>query len=91
MHVPIRKKITYTYFCFEVRLQKDDINWTILTVGGDRFQYDGKTSTENDGKKQSRYTSTLQYQQRMQSMQQPIYRTSTQTQNFNCPNTWKFT
>ena len=49
MHVPIGKKITYTQLCCDVRLQKDDINRTRLTVGGDRLEYNGKTSTETAG------------------------------------------
>ena len=32
-----------------MRLQKDDINRTRLTVGGDRLPYDGKASTETAG------------------------------------------
>ena len=36
-------------FCCNVRVQKDDINQTRLTVGGDRLQYDGKTSTKTTG------------------------------------------
>ena len=47
--VPIGKKVTYARFCCDVRLQKDDINRTRLTVGGDRLPYDGKTSTETAG------------------------------------------
>ena len=38
IHVPIGKKITYARFCCDVRLQKDDINRTRLTVGGDRLE-----------------------------------------------------
>ena len=49
MQVPIGKKVTYAQFCCDVRLQKDDINRTRLTVGGDRLTYDGKTSTEIAG------------------------------------------
>ena len=49
MHVSIGKIITYTQFCCDVRLQKDDINQTRLTVGGDWLEYDGKTSTETVG------------------------------------------
>ena len=45
----IGKKITYTRFCYDVLLQKDDINQTRLTVGGDRLKYNGKTSTETAG------------------------------------------
>ena len=37
--VPSGKKVTYARFCCDIRLQKDDINRTRLTVGGDRLQY----------------------------------------------------
>ena len=49
MHVPIGKEITYTRFCCDVQLQKDDINRTSLTVGGDRLKHNGKTRTEITG------------------------------------------
>ena len=49
MHVPIGKKITYARFCCDVRLQKDNINQTRLTVGGDKLEYGEKTSTETAG------------------------------------------
>ena len=49
MYVPIGKKLTYARFCCDVRLQKDDINRTKLTVGGDRLEYNGKTSAEAAG------------------------------------------
>ena len=49
MNVPIGKKITYAQSCCDVRLQKDEINQTRLTVGEDRLEYDGKTSTETAG------------------------------------------
>ena len=49
IHVPIGKKITYAHFCCDVRLQKDDINKTRLTVGGDRLEYTRKTSTKTAG------------------------------------------
>ena len=49
MYVPIGKKITYAYFCCDVWLQKDDINQTRLTVGGDKLEFNGKTSTETAG------------------------------------------
>ena len=48
MHVPIGKKVTYARFCCDVRLQKDDINRTRLTVGGDRLPYDGKNKHRDD-------------------------------------------
>ena len=38
MHVPTGKKVTYARFCYDVRLQKDDINRTRLTVGGDEVE-----------------------------------------------------
>ena len=46
MNVPIGKKTTYVRFCCDIWLQIDDINGTRLTVGGDRLEFDGKTSTE---------------------------------------------
>ena len=49
MQVPIGKKVTYARFCCDVRLQKDDINRTRLTVGGYRLIYNGKSSTETAG------------------------------------------
>lgn len=49
--VPGDKKITYTQFCYDIQLQKDEINRTQLTVGGDRLNYDRKTSTETEGLK----------------------------------------
>ena len=49
MQVPLGKKVTYARFCCDVRLQKDDINRTRLTVGGDRLEYNGKTSTKTAG------------------------------------------
>ena len=44
---PKRKKITYAQFCCDIRLQKDEINRTRLTVGGNLLEYKGKTSTES--------------------------------------------
>ena len=49
MQVPLGKKVTYARFCCDIRLHKDDINRTRLTVGGDRLEYNGKTSTETAG------------------------------------------
>ena len=48
MHVLI-EKMTYARFCCDVQLQKDNIDCTRLTVGGDRLKYNGKTSTETAG------------------------------------------
>ena len=45
--VPKGKKITYARFCCDVRLQKDEINRTRLTVGGNLLEYVGKISTES--------------------------------------------
>ena len=44
--IPIEKKVTYARFCCDVRPQKDEPKRTRLTVGGDRLDYDGETSTE---------------------------------------------
>ena len=49
INVSIEKKITYTRFCYDIQLQKDDINWIRLTVGGDQFMFDRKTSTKTAG------------------------------------------
>ena len=49
IQVPIGKKVTYALFCCDIRLQKDDINQTRLTVGGNRLPYNRKTSTETAG------------------------------------------
>ena len=49
MQVPIEKKVAYARFFCDVGLQKDNINRTRLTVGGDRLPYDRKTSTETTG------------------------------------------
>ena len=49
MKEPIGKKITYVRFCCDIWLQKDDINQTRLTVGGDRLKFDRKTSTKTAG------------------------------------------
>ena len=43
------KKITYARFCCDISLQKDNINQTRLTVGGDRLKFNGKTSTDIGG------------------------------------------
>ena len=45
-NVPKGKKIMYARCCCDIRLQKDEINRTRLTIGADRLEYDGKTSTE---------------------------------------------
>ena len=40
-------KITYAQFCCDIRLQKDKINRTRLTEGGNLLEYKGKTSTKS--------------------------------------------
>ena len=41
------KKITYAWFCCDIiRLQKEEINRTRMTIGGNLLEYEGKTSTE---------------------------------------------
>ena len=48
--VPQGKKVTYARFVCDIRLQKDEINRTRLTVGGGNLlEYEGKTSTESAG------------------------------------------
>ena len=49
MYVPSGKKITYARFCCNVQLQKDDINETRLTVGGDTLVFNEKKSTKTAG------------------------------------------
>ena len=44
--IPKGKKITYAQFCYDIQLQKDKTNLTILVIGGDGLVYDRKTSTE---------------------------------------------
>ena len=44
--VPKNKKVTYARFCCDVRPQKEEKNFTRITVGGNRLDYDGDTSTE---------------------------------------------
>ena len=46
INVSTGKKITYTRFCCDIQLQKDDINWIRLIVGGDRLKFDRKSSTK---------------------------------------------
>ena len=36
--IPKGKKITYARFCCDIRLQKDGINRTIMTVGGNLLE-----------------------------------------------------
>ena len=45
------KKIIYTQLCCDIRLQKDKINRTQLTIGGDILDCDGITSIETTGLK----------------------------------------
>ena len=47
--IPTGKKMTYAQFCYDIRLQKDEINRTRLTIRGNRLVYDRKTSTEVAG------------------------------------------
>ena len=49
--------------------RKKEINRTRLTVGGDRLEYNKQTSTKQLDSKLSKYTSIVQYQQKMQKMQ----------------------
>ena len=44
--VPKGRKVTYARFCCDQRPQKEEVNRTRLTVGGDRLEYEGQTSTE---------------------------------------------
>jgi hypothetical protein len=48
-NIPKGKKITYARFVSEIRLQKAEIHRTRLTAGGDRLDYEGKTSTDTAG------------------------------------------
>ena len=47
--VPNWKKVAYTWFCCDIRLQKDEINRSRLTVGGDQLDDNGKPSTKTAG------------------------------------------
>jgi hypothetical protein len=47
--IPKNKKITYARFVSEIRLQKAEIHRTRMTAGGDRLDYEGKTSTDTAG------------------------------------------
>ena len=44
--IPTGKKISYGRFVCEERPQKEEVQRTRLTVGGDRLEYDGDTATE---------------------------------------------
>ena len=44
--IPQNKKVTYARFCCDIRPQKDETHRTRMTAGGDRLEYEGKTSTE---------------------------------------------
>lgn len=44
--VPKGAKVTYARFCCDIRPQKEQKHRMRLTVGSDRLQYDGETSTE---------------------------------------------
>jgi hypothetical protein len=48
-NIPKGKKIIYARFVSEIRLQKAEIHRTRLTAGGDRLDYEGKTSTDTAG------------------------------------------
>jgi hypothetical protein len=48
-NIPTGRKITYARFVSEIRLQKAEIHRTRLTAGGDRLDYEGKTSTDTAG------------------------------------------
>jgi hypothetical protein len=47
--IPKNKKITYARFCSDIRPQKSETHQTRLTAGGDRLDYEGKTSTDTAG------------------------------------------
>jgi hypothetical protein len=47
--IPKNEKITYARFCSDIRPQKSETHWTRLTAGGDRLDYEGKTSTDTAG------------------------------------------
>jgi hypothetical protein len=47
--IPKDKKITYARFCSDIRPQKTETHRTRLTAGGDRLDYEGKTSTDTAG------------------------------------------
>jgi hypothetical protein len=47
--IPKNKKNTYTQFCSNIRPQKTETHRTRLTAGGDRLDYEGKTSTDTAG------------------------------------------
>jgi hypothetical protein len=47
--IPKNKKMTYARFCSDIRPQKTETHRTRLTAGGDRLDYEGKTSTDTAG------------------------------------------
>jgi hypothetical protein len=47
--IPKDKKITYARFCSDIRPQKSETHRTRLTAGGDRLNYEEKTSTNTAG------------------------------------------
>jgi hypothetical protein len=47
--IPKNKKITYARFCSDIRPQKSGTHRTRLTAGGDRLDYEGRTSTDTAG------------------------------------------
>ena len=50
--VPKGKKVVCAWFCCDIQLQKNEIIWTRLTVGGDdQLDYNGKACTDTTGLK----------------------------------------
>ena len=47
--VPYNKKVTYALFVFDYIPQKSEKERTIITVGGDRLDYQGEVSTKTAG------------------------------------------
>ena len=47
--VPYDKKVTYARFVCDCRPQKEEKERTIITVGGDRLEYQGELSTKTAG------------------------------------------
>jgi hypothetical protein len=47
--IPKNKKISHARFCSDIRPQKIETHRTRLTAGGDRLDYEGKTSTDTAG------------------------------------------
>ena len=68
MNIPDGKKITYVQLCCNIWLQKRNLNQTRLMVDGDRLEHERQVQKQLD-LRQSKYTSTVQCQQRMQNIQ----------------------